>query len=86
MAHGTAKLMITTYSRTDGTACICVCNFARITRKAVHNGKWILHLDYRDEFEWLQICPSDCPDLKLGAYNARVLLYNWKMSKALSCF
>lgn len=59
--------MITTYTRTDGTASVGVCNFVHIRRKTVRNGNWISRLDYRDETELLQICPSDCPDLKVGA-------------------
>lgn len=58
MAHSTEKLMITTYTRTDGTACVHVCNFAHIRRTAVSTGNWILHLDYRDGTELLQICPA----------------------------
>lgn len=32
----------------------------------MRNGNWILHLDYRDETELLQICPALSPDLKFG--------------------
>lgn len=70
--------MITTYTQTDGAACIRVCNFVLIRSKAVRIGNWILRLDYRDEMEQLQSCPSDCPDLNFVAPLALELRYYWK--------
>ena len=67
MAHSTEKLMITTYTQREMAQPAFVFAISLTSEgKLRTKGNWILCVDYRDETELLQICPSDCPDLKVG--------------------